>query len=250
MVQPNSSVASELVCHSQFGQDSFLDQHVFRGKSNGFFLDIGAYDGVTYSNTLAFEANRSWNGICLEPNPSTFKRLAANRKCRCIQACVTEKRGDVEFVCGQGNSGAEMLSGFSLNEEQQDRIRQEGGTMEKVRVPCLTMPDIVEMEKITNVDYCSIDAEGYELAILRAFDFTRITPLALTVEENGQYPAIRRLLYPHGYRLVEKLGADLVLVHNSLASQLGSLGLLNPMRRYRKYANAALGRVLRRISRR
>jgi hypothetical protein len=51
------------VWFSQAGQDKFLDEQVFAGRRNGFFLDVGGYVGVTGSNTLFFELFRNWDGI-------------------------------------------------------------------------------------------------------------------------------------------------------------------------------------------
>ena len=55
--------------YSQFKQDQFLNEVLFNNKKNGFFIDIGAHDGVTISNTLFFEKQNDWKGICIEPNP-------------------------------------------------------------------------------------------------------------------------------------------------------------------------------------
>src|SRR5262249_22987803 len=60
---------------SQNMQDVFLDRWVFRGLEGGSFIDIGAHDGVTYSNSWFLEKKRGWRGVCIEPNPVVFKRL-------------------------------------------------------------------------------------------------------------------------------------------------------------------------------
>ena len=56
--------------HSQVGQDRFLLENFFRGRRNGVFVDIGAYDGETFSNSLFFERTMGWTGLCVEPLPS------------------------------------------------------------------------------------------------------------------------------------------------------------------------------------
>jgi hypothetical protein len=52
---------------SQYKQDEFLDKVLFKKKQNGFFIEIGAHDGISFSNSFFFEKNRSWEGICIEP---------------------------------------------------------------------------------------------------------------------------------------------------------------------------------------
>ena len=54
---------------SQDGQDKWANENVFKGKSRGIFVDLGCYDGVTYSNTWYFERVLNWTGVCVEPNP-------------------------------------------------------------------------------------------------------------------------------------------------------------------------------------
>ena len=51
---------------SQYYQDKAIDFALNR-KRNGIFLDIGAHDGGSLSNTFFFECNRNWTGLCIEP---------------------------------------------------------------------------------------------------------------------------------------------------------------------------------------
>ena len=66
--------------YSQIGQDKWVND-TLKGKTNGFFIELGACDGLYLSNTLYFEKEKNWNGICIEPNSSYFSRLCKNRKC-------------------------------------------------------------------------------------------------------------------------------------------------------------------------
>ena len=61
--------------YSQFGQDNFLDKFIFKGKvQKGFFIEAGADDFVTHSNSLWFEMKHEWNGVLVEPNPIRFPK--------------------------------------------------------------------------------------------------------------------------------------------------------------------------------
>ncbi len=61
--------------YSQAGQDQFLFEHFFRGKRNGVFVEVGAFDGEQFSNTLFFERVMGWKGLCVEPS-AAFSRMA------------------------------------------------------------------------------------------------------------------------------------------------------------------------------
>lgn len=61
--------------YSQAGQDKYLIENIYKNKEKGFFIDIGAHDGITYSNTYYLEKELGWSGICIEPNPKIYKQL-------------------------------------------------------------------------------------------------------------------------------------------------------------------------------
>ena len=96
--------------HSQFKQDQFINENFFKNKINGFFVDIGAHDGKTFSNSLFFEG-LGWNGVCVEPNPKIFKSLKNNRKCKCFEVAISDKIGKSSFF--QITSDIDMLSGLT-----------------------------------------------------------------------------------------------------------------------------------------
>lgn len=168
--------------YSQAGQDEWvLTMHPF---TEGFFVEVGAYDGVQTSNTYALELT-GWTGVCIEANPDVFKSLAANRVSTNINAAVTDREGNVRFAG--------------------DRIVQSGGHL--VRSATLTaLLDVAGAP--TLIDYLSIDIEGGELVALSAFDFDRYTVRLLTVEHNlyaegpGPKDALFELLTARGFRRI------------------------------------------------
>lgn len=81
--------------YSQYGQDITVFE-LLGSPKNGFFLDIGANDGKTYSNSLLFE-EKGWEGICIEPHPTIFVELEKTRKCHLINSCVSGTDGIVQF---------------------------------------------------------------------------------------------------------------------------------------------------------
>jgi hypothetical protein len=92
------SAEANVKFYSQVGQDRFLLENFFRGRRNGVFLDIGAYDGETLSNTLFFEESMGWTGLCVEPLPSAFAKLKARRKAVCEKHLDCRFRGEAELL--------------------------------------------------------------------------------------------------------------------------------------------------------
>jgi len=79
--------------HSQLGQDVEVVQF-YNDKENGFFIEIGASDGIELSNTYLLETKYNWKGICCEPIPSRFEKLVVNRpNSICMNEAVYNQSG-------------------------------------------------------------------------------------------------------------------------------------------------------------
>jgi FkbM family methyltransferase len=202
-----------------------MDEHVFRGRTGGFFVDIGAHDGISFSNSLMFEQERCWRGICIEPIPDRFRQCQANRKSICIQGCVAREPGIRRFTIA---GGADMLSSLSeaISEERYARMRSEKVSLSEIEVRCYAFNDVMAMHNVEHIDFCSIDTEGTELEILETIDLSKYRPTCFTIEDNGLVLAIWRRMKKHGYVLVERLGGDLVFVDHSHSLSMPKVGFL------------------------
>jgi len=200
--------------YSQVGQDRFLLENFFRGRRGGVFLDIGAYDGETFSNTLFFEKTMGWTGLCVEPLPSAFAKLRATRKTACENICVADFEGEAEFCETDDRNGPNerMFSGlaatFDPRHWQRIEAMKQNRTTRTVKVTKLST--LLAKHSLFDIDYCSIDTEGSELAILSDFDPSRFRIKVLTVENNWDHPAIPKLMQEKGYELFAKLEQDYV----------------------------------------
>lgn len=201
--------------HSQLGQDKFVDEYL-QFKENGVFIEIGAHDGRSCSNTLFFEENRNWKGICIEPGPEEFKKLTENRKSININACVSDYDGQSEFTYIEGYSM--MLSGLSenYNYSHQNRIDHEvtsnGGTVNKIQMPVHKLQTILDNHQIFEVDYCSIDTEGSEFNIIKSIDFDKTNIKVFSIENNYGNEDIKNYLETKGYILYTKIQWDDIFI--------------------------------------
>ena len=193
---------------SQLGQDHLVDQY-FGGKRGGVFVDIGAYDGVTFSNTLMLERDRGWTGICIEPLPDVFAVLRQSRQCVCVQACMgNREEAAVDFLSVQSPATpTRMLSGVVSEYDPRHRTRVDtevgrfGGSTSVIRVPMRHLHRLLQEHGLSRVDYLSIDTEGSELLILRSTILSAIGSPCVTVENNYDDPAIHEALAAQGYVL-------------------------------------------------
>jgi FkbM family methyltransferase len=195
--------------YSQFKQDQLVNEFFFKNKKNGFFVDIGAHDGKTFSNSLFFE-ELGWNGICVEPNPKIFKSLETNRKCKCFEVAVSDKVGTSSFF--QITSDIDMLSGLTdeFTEEAKQRIiiemQKDPKAFNYIEVKTDTFENIVS--DTTYIDFLSLDTEGNELKILKSIDFNKYDIQVISIENNKFDHTFQKFFYNTPYRLAATLGCD------------------------------------------
>lgn len=208
---------------SQYKQDFFVDK-LFKKKKKGFFLDIGAHDGMSYSNSFFFEKKRNWKGICIEPNPTVFERLQQNRKSINYNVCITDVEGIVKYRKIEGY--AEMLSGIVefMDDAHLQRINDEcksyGGSYVDIDVKCMNINSILEENNISKIDFLSIDTEGAEYKIIKSIDFDKYIIECLVVENNNLSNEIRDLLSNRGYKFIHYKSDDFFLKDTRLLTRL------------------------------
>lgn len=197
---------------SQYGQDKFLDQHVFKARNGGVFVDIGANDGITYSNTYFFEKTRNWSGLCIEPHPDAFAKLRERRTCKVLNEGVSAEEGQLEFI--QINGYAEMLSGLKSRYEKEhiERIENEilahGGSKQTILVSCKRLDAILKENDVNLVDYCTLDIEGGEMEVLETIDLKKQQIQVFTVENNYYKDKLKKYFEKYNYRLLTRLHCD------------------------------------------
>jgi FkbM family methyltransferase len=197
---------------SQYGQDKFVAEKL-NFKKDGFFVDIGANDGLSFSNSYYFEKELGWNGIAIEPLPETFNKMDKVRDCIKVNGCISNKSGDENFLEITGG-GPDVLSGLisHYDDAHLDRIDKElkesGGEKNIIKVPCFPLNELTDKHDINYVDYLSIDTEGNEFEILSSIDFSKLKIDLITVENNYKKLNIYNFLTSRGYKLIALQGSD------------------------------------------
>lgn len=198
--------------YSQYKQDEWLYNNHFKNKKKGFFLEIGADDGIDKSNTKFFE-ELGWDGMCIEASPKRFKLLEKNRTCICENYAVSDSIGEVEFmdISGWGKG----LSGIvnSYDKKHRKRIEQElkntkNNGREIIKVKTEMLNNLLDKHNANEIDFCTIDIEGGEYDILKTIDFNKYNIKFIIVENNYQDTKVGELLTSNGYEKVHKLTID------------------------------------------
>ena len=164
---------------SQLGQDLFVI-YFLGGKKNGFFIEIGACDGVQLSNSLKLE-KIGWNGIISEPSPYWINKIK-NRKCIVsTKAVFNESNKKLDFGSIENFPD---LSGIksSFNMDDNNKLRKDSKLH---KVETITLNDLIEKKAQGNkINYISIDTEGSEYEIIKNFNFRKYNVDIFTIEHN------------------------------------------------------------------
>jgi len=163
---------------SQIGQSKFVDKLLLE-RRNGFFVECGAADGETFSNSLFFELQRNWTGLLIEANPAYHRALLdKNRRAYVLQTCLSTERRPVTVLL----QPAGVLGGISDKMHPSHWIFIGNKRRPKITVNCFPLNAIMAALDISHVDYLSLDVEGPEVEILRTVDWTRLHIDVITVE--------------------------------------------------------------------
>lgn len=196
--------------YGQRGQDWFLDQKIFNGKTGGVFLDVGANDPRELSNTLYFE-EKGWTGLAFEPQERFRKKWETERKTKCLPHLLGATEGEevtfIEYDTDDWQNALSGVEGYALetgaNLENLDKKRS---TLKKRR-----LDNALEEQNILNIDFMSLDVEGFEMEVLQGIDFKKINIEVIVVENDRSHlgdNTLRNYIKGKGYRHIARLSGD------------------------------------------
>jgi len=191
---------------SQYG-DELVVWHLLSRKTAGYYVEAGAYDGVTYSNTYFLE-QIGWTGLLVEPATSAFEKCRAARpRSKVVQAVLGSQgvTGTTSFcaVNGPGDVGAYSFGPCSRPAAD---VTRRGGSVTIERVPTCSLDDLLSAERPERIDFLSLDVEGAELDVLKGANLQRWRPTIIGIE--GDRIDVRKYLTRLGYERVLRLDGN------------------------------------------
>lgn len=219
---PDSQLA-----YAQSGEDLIMARLFYKENiTKPTYLDIGANHPSYISNTYYFYIRGS-SGICIEPNPSLFKKF---KKVRPLDTVLNIGVGVTEEQEADFYMFPDYAHGLSTFSRKEALYWQEVGmdkigkiNFEKVlKVPLLPVNTIIQRYFNVIPDFISIDIEGLDLEILQSIDFNLYRPLVFCVETLG-YDAnqkeykkseIIEYLIEKDYRVYADTGINTIFIRN------------------------------------
>lgn len=184
---------------SQLRQDLFVLSEA-ECKKGGYFVEFGATNGIDLSNTYLLETEFSWTGILAEPARVWEKQLTTNRPNTSIETLCVWKDSNSRLTFNE-TDGAELSTIDIFSDKDLHRNTRLAGR--KYEVQTISLNDLlIKHRSPKHIDYLSIDTEGSEYDILKAFNFNEFSIGIITVEHNytPQRELIFDLLTSHGYK--------------------------------------------------
>jgi len=170
---------------SQANQDLFVLYFTHYAGKKGFYVEIGAGDGVKLSNTYLLE-KADWQGIIVDPVNYNSENIKL-RKCIKDKRAVYSRSGlKLPFFVGESfPTSADQMENFSgILEHIRDNVKTLPNKI--INVETVSLNDLLEQYNAPNkIDYISIDTEGSEFEIIKYFDFNKYDVEIFTIEHNG-----------------------------------------------------------------
>ena len=166
---------------SQEGEDRLLARY-FGGSGSGFYIDVGAHHPFIYSNTQIFYDN-GWRGINIDALPGSMRPFARFRP----------RDINLEIAIGQTRSVSKfyVFNVPALNTFDEELARSRDNAPFKIErvieIPLLPLAEILDehLPAGTDIDFLSVDVEGWDLEVLKSNDWTRFRPKVVLAELFG-----------------------------------------------------------------
>lgn len=150
---------------------------------NGFYIEAGACDGIFQSNTYYLETELNWTGILVEPNPEHAEECVKNRpnskvyNCALVSPDFKDETTVLYSIATKGAMGTIGDRGIWKNECEEPKVFN--------NIKTRTLTSILDEYSSLEIDFLSLDVEGYELNVLFGLDFKKYKPKLMLIESFG-----------------------------------------------------------------
>ena len=175
----------------------------------GFFVEIGANDGITQSNTYYLEKVRRWTGILIEPIPSLYNEARKQRNmvtifnCACVPFDFSNSHIEITDLGLMSFVESALKKPDEIKKHTEEGEFHARRAARKLQVPVKTLTEILESCQVEQIHFFSLDVEGFEADVLRGLDLQRYRPDYLLIEARYR-EEVEKILDPY-YEVLEEL---------------------------------------------
>lgn len=199
--------------YSQYNEQAVIMAE-FKNQTSGRFLDIGAYDGKTFSNTYAL-VEHGWSGVMVEPSPSVFPALINNMKphpsVELVNSAIVPDAGGLIRMFDSGGD-------FLTSSDPGHMAKWNGVEFRPYWMHSIGVKELFDRFGY-DWDFISIDTEGTNLEILMAVA-ANITDRCrmVCVEYDNHLTKVQQLMTAAGFMNVHHNGTNIIFVRKPLTT--------------------------------
>ena len=165
----------------------------FENKTNGVFVEVGAFDGISYSNSSPL-VKCGWKGIYIEPVKEYFERLhnnlGHNKNLTLLNCAIsdTEEEKNINVMETLSTLNDNMIPIY----ENIDWAIPSTKILKKEKITCKKLTTVLDENLMDqNIDVLIIDVEGYELNVLNSLDFNKYSPNMIIIELEDNHESFQ-----------------------------------------------------------
>ena len=199
------------ISYSQQLEDIYLFNELSPPKNflkNMHLIEVGAFDGRRYSNTLLLENKFKLKTILIEPEPNNFKNILRNRpKSTCLNYAISHKEELVKFRCGGAVGGI-----FSkMSKDHKKSFSSNFG--KEIEILALPLSKVFNENSVKEIYLLSIDCEGGDFDVLKSINFKEIFIHIILVEISHNKREIEELITSNGFNLERNLFVNQIWIN-------------------------------------
>jgi len=200
--------------YSQFGEDDYL-KTLFPTNYKGTCVEVGAYDGISGSNTFLFE-QMGWDCICIEPIPNQFQKCKNIRK-KSVECCISKIDNDYKnfTIFNLSGNNQSAISSLIPDERLIESHKHLIINQQEIKVLSRTLTSVLEqfnfgvdIDGKKFIDFISIDTENTELDVVESLNFEKYIVKYFVVENNYNESFVENYLKKFGYKKFHRTGVN------------------------------------------
>jgi len=173
--------------------------------NDGLYIECGANDGIIQSNSHRLETEKNWSGVLIEPSEIKLNQCRNNRgnKNYYINSALVSNDYNEDFVEGDfdSNGNAESLMASIGG-------KRRSASSNLIKVKASTLSSILNELNIQNIDFFSLDVEGYEFNVLKGIDFNKVNIKNILIEiYTNDFYNIVNLMLNNNYKLIANVSS-------------------------------------------
>ncbi|RAI31417.1 FkbM family methyltransferase [Rhodoplanes serenus] len=229
------SLFSPAVFRSDVAESGIISDYF--SDRTGLFVEVGAFEPVALSQTFALE-QAGWTGILIEPVPAHAAALRAQRRARVFECACVSPAQDGQMLTMVVRGGTSSLCPTSTSDAEKQIV-----------VRGVTLDRILAEAGIGEIDFLSIDVEGFEIEVLKGLSLDRVRPHLILLEDFADDDSRHRYMVAEGYKRVRRTGNNSWYVDRATPFPVSLFGRWQLLRKYRlSMPVRRIKRILRRAS--